>query len=209
MIAMKKYIIPWAVLLLISKGMNAQRSNWDSTFRPNNWNLKVELFKSFPNSKRDVVFLGNSITAGVDWNELLGMKRARNRGISGDITYGVLERLDEVVEGKPGKVFLLIGINDISRNIPDSLIIGNFQKIVHRIRQGSPSTKIYLQTLLPVNNNFSQFKNHYNKDRHIAAINAALKNIAAYNDIKLIDLHPHFADEEESFGRSLRRMAYI
>jgi hypothetical protein len=47
------------------------------------------------------MFLGNSITNHVDWEELLGMPNARNRGISGYITYGVLERLDEVIEGHP------------------------------------------------------------------------------------------------------------
>src|SRR5687768_14696187 len=109
---------------------SAQTAKWDSTFRPNNYDLKKELFRSLRNTDKDVVFLGNSITAGVDWNELLQMNEARNRGISGDITFGVLERLNEVIEGKPAKVFILIGINDISRNIPDSLIVENHKKIV-------------------------------------------------------------------------------
>lgn len=169
---------------------------WDSTFRPNNYHLKAGLFKSFPNSKKDVIFLGNSITAGVDWNELLGMKNARNRGISGDITFGVLERLDEVIEGKPAKVFLLIGINDISRNIPDSLIVENYKKIITRIQQGSPKTTIYLQTLMPVNNTFTQFKNHYNKDEHIEFINQSLKQLAQEFKVRLIDLNPLFQDKE-------------
>lgn len=169
---------------------------WDSTFRPNNYDLKAGLFKSFPNFKKDVIFLGNSITAGVDWNELLGMKNARNRGISGDITFGVLQRLDEVIEGKPAKVFLLIGINDISRNIPDSLIVENYKKIITRIQQASPKTKIYLQTLMPVNNTFTQFKNHYNKDQHIEFINKSLREMAQTCKVQLIDLHPQFLDSE-------------
>ena len=85
---------------------SAQESKWDSTFRPNNYALKVEQFRSFPNSSKDIIFLGNSITAGTDWMELLGRSDVRNRGISGDITFGVLERLDEVIEGKPAKVFI-------------------------------------------------------------------------------------------------------
>ena len=169
---------------------------WDSTFRPNNFHLKAGLFKSFPNSRKDVIFLGNSITAGVDWNELLGMKNARNRGISGDITFGVLERLDEVIEGKPAKVFLLIGINDISRNIPDSLIVENYKKIITRIQQGSPRTIIYLQTLMPVNNTFTQFKNHYNKDEHIEFINQSLKQLAGEYKVQLIDLYHLFQDKD-------------
>lgn len=175
---------------------------WDSTFRPNGYSLKAELFKSFSNSEKDIIFLGNSITAGVDWSELLDIKYARNRGISGDITFGVLERLDEVIEGKPAKVFILIGINDVSRNIPDSIIVANYKKLITRIQQGSPKTKIYFQTLLPVNNEFTQFKNHYNKDQHILYINTEIKKLAQTYGITVIDLYPHFQGKDGKLEKS-------
>jgi len=181
-------------LLLTSSHAFTQQLKWDSTFRPASYSLKVGQFKSFANSNNDIIFLGNSITAGTDWNELLGLSNARNRGISGDITFGVLERLDEVIEGRPAKVFILIGINDISRNIPDSVIISNYRKMVDRIQAGSPATKIYLQTLLPVNNEFTQFKNHYNKDAHIAYVNAAIRQLAKECKVNLVDLNPNFQD---------------
>lgn len=177
--------------------VNAQQPKYDTSYRPSAFKNKVDLFRSYPDSKKDIVFLGNSIAAGVDWMELLNNKRARNRGISGDISFGVLERLDEVTEGKPAKVFILIGINDISRNIPDSLIVSNYRKIISRIKSESPKTKIYFQTLLPVNNSFTQFKNHYNKDEHIAFVNEELRKIALEENIVLIDLHQHFLDSEK------------
>lgn len=196
MVHAKKIYVAFTILLLSITITNAQTSNapWDSTFRPNNWGLKVGQFTSYPHSSRDIVFLGNSITANVEWRELLGMENIKNRGISGDITFGVLERLEEVINGKPLKVFILIGINDISRNVPDERIVDNYRKIISRIKAGSPATKIYFHTLLPVNSDFTQFKNHYNKDEHIAFINHHLKMIAAETKITLIDLHPHFLD---------------
>lgn len=180
--------------LIFSFFANAQATRWDSTYRPASYSLKVAQFKSFPNSCNDYIFLGNSITAGVDWNELLERTNVRNRGISSDITFGVLERLDEVIEGQPAKVFILIGINDISRNIPDSFIVSNYKKIIDRIKAGSPKTSIYMQTLLPVNNEFTQFKNHYNKDSHITYVNTALKQLARDCKVNLIDLNPNFQD---------------
>ena len=201
---MKMFLFPF-VLLLFSFSGNAQQPTWDSTHRPANWALRTDMFRSFPNSTKDVVFLGNSITAGTDWNELLGLQNARNRGISGDITFGVLERLDEVIEGAPAKVFILIGINDIARNIPDSVIIQNFRRMITRIKEGSPATKIYLQTLMPVNNTFTQFKNHYNKDEHIAAVNSALKKMATDYKVTTIDLHAHFLDSE---GRLIKEFTH-
>jgi lysophospholipase L1-like esterase len=180
-----------ALLCFVSTA-RAQESRWDSTYRPGIFKLKVDQFRSYPNSSRDIIFLGNSITDGVDWVELVGEKRARNRGISGDITFGVLERLDEVIEGKPARVFILIGINDISRDIPDAVILHNFQRMVSRIKQGSPKTKIYLQTLMPVNSSFGKFPNHYNKDQHVLAVNQGLRELAAREQVTLVDLYPAF-----------------
>lgn len=179
----------------------SQEARWDSTYRPNNYALKVGEFESFPNASTDIIFLGNSITAGIDWNELLGINNARNRGISGDITFGVLERLSEVTEGKPAKVFILVGINDVSRNIPDSVIFNNYKTIIERIKKESPRTKIYFQTLLPVNNEFTQFKNHYNKDEHILWLNEQIKSLAKQEKINVIDLHPHFLNEEKKLDK--------
>lgn len=195
-----KRIVFVAFIVLVGCSVFAQKK-WDSTFRPNNFQLKVELFRSFPNSPNDIIFLGNSITAGVDWMELLDRANVRNRGISGDITFGVLERLSDVTEGSPSKVFILIGINDISRNIPDSLIVDNYKKIMQRIKKESPGTKIYFQTILPVNNEFTNFKNHYNKDEHIHFVNAELKKMANAGNIVLIDLHPHFLGTDNKLDK--------
>jgi len=197
---MKKRFIG-LVSLLISLNILAQETKIDSTVRPGSYSLRLGLFKSYPNSKKDIIFLGNSITQGVDWAELLQNKHARNRGISGDITYGVLERLHEVTEGQPAKVFVLIGINDIEHNIPDSLIVNNYRRIIRQIKAESPRTKIYFHTLLPVNNEFTQFKKHYNKDEHILFVNTELKKIAAEEHITLIDLHPHFLDASNKLDK--------
>lgn len=191
-----KKIFVIILLVTVTCTVSAQTTAWDSTFRPNGYVLKLSQFKSYANSSTDVVFLGNSITAGTDWNELLGLKTARNRGISGDITFGILERLDEITEGKPARIFILIGINDISRNIPDSVILENYKKIIRRIKAASPATKIYFQTLMPVNNEYTAFKNHYNKDEHILFVNEAIRKMASTEKITVIDLYPHFLNQD-------------
>lgn len=197
----KRVLLVVFFLMAIYFTASSQEIKIDSTTRPGNFKLKTDQFKSFKNSPTDVIFLGNSITAGVDWNELLNLSQARNRGISGDVTFGILERLDEVIEGSPAKVFILIGINDVSRNIPDSLILSNYSQIVNRIKKASPRTKIFIQTLLPVNNTVLPFKNHYNKDEHIKAVNDGLKNLATKEHITCIDLHPHFLDTEGKLNK--------
>ena len=186
---------------LFAANAKAQSIKWDSTYRPSIYAQKLANFKSWPDKKTDIIFLGNSITDYTDWNELLQLPEARNRGISGDISFGVLERLDEVTGGKPAKVFILIGINDIARNIPDSVILDNYKRIIMSIKAGSPTTKIYFNTLLPVNKTFPD-KAHFNKDEHIAAVNDGLKKIGMAENITVIDIHPRFLDKENKLDKN-------
>lgn len=204
---MKLFKKIFIVVLLFNICVNyatAQTVKWDSTYRPGKYVELVQKFKEEPKSKKDFVFLGNSITAGTDWAKLLNLPQAKNRGISGDITYGVLERLQEVIDGKPKKVFILIGINDISRNIPDSLILNNYKVIISRIRKGSKRTQIYFNTLLPVNSSFEKFKNHYGKDDHILYLNSEIKKLVAKN-VTVIDLYPVFLDKDNHLRAELTK----
>jgi lysophospholipase L1-like esterase len=189
---------------MLSWGLNAQTKPYDTTYRPGKYKELVQKFNAEGKSKKDYIFLGNSITAGTDWAKLLDLPQAKNRGISGDITFGVLERLQEVIDRKPAKVFVLIGINDVSRNIPDSLILRNYKTIIKRIREGSKKTQIYFYTLLPVNASFEKFKNHYGKDEHILYLNDEIRKFTAKN-VTVIDLYPHFLDADKKLRAELTK----
>lgn len=200
----KKIALTCSLAIAAIINLNAQTAKWDSTYRPGKYVEQVAKFKAEQTSKNDYVFLGNSITAGTDWAKLLNLPQAKNRGISGDITFGVLERLQDVIDGKPRKVFILIGINDISRNIPDSLILRNYKLMIERIRKGSKKTQIYFNTLLPVNASFAKFKNHYGKDDHILYINSEIKKLAAKN-VTIIDLYQQFLDKDNHLKAELTK----
>jgi len=181
----------------------SQEQKWDSTYRPDIYPSKVAMFRSFEHSKKDIVFLGNSITFWGEWAELLRSKHIKNRGIPGDMTFGVLERLDEVIDGQPAKVFILIGINDIARGVPDSIILSNYERMIERIKTGSPRTKIFFQTMLPTNSSFNKLTTHYHKEEHIKQVNEGLKKMAAVQRIGLIDLYAVFADVDGSLIKNL------
>ena len=61
----------------------------------------------------DIVMLGDSLTEWGNWHELVPEYSILNRGISGDTSSGVLDRLQEVIERRPKVVFVMIGTNDI------------------------------------------------------------------------------------------------
>jgi lysophospholipase L1-like esterase len=200
----KRVLFVFILQLLAFGYAIAQEVKWDSTYRPAKYKELATKFRAEEKSKKEFVFLGNSITAGTDWTQLLNLPNAKNRGISGDITFGVLERLDEVIARKPAKVFVLIGINDISRNIPDSLILRNYKRIISRIRSGSRRSQIYFYTLLPVNSSFGKFKNHYGKDEHILWLNDQIRKFSA-KKVTVIDLYPKFLDENNHLKANLTK----
>ncbi len=74
-----------------------------------------------------------------------------NRGIGGDNSFGILARMDEVLRGKPKAIFLMDGINDQLRGIPQELSLENYRQIIKKIKAESPKTKINLESALPIN----------------------------------------------------------
>ena len=192
---MKKFL-PFLLLFFLPDGLMAQ-SRWDTIpYGPDGFRAAVERFKMEPVLKGKVLFLGNSITEGGNWKKLLNDSSAINRGISGDITYGILYRIEEVVKRRPSKVFLLIGINDIAKGIPDEIIMENIFSIVRRIKNPSAKTAVFVQSILPTNNVFPDFPDHKNKDDHVVTINAQLQKYGDRLGYTYVDLYSKFLDGE-------------
>ena len=181
-------------LLLLSIKLQAQQA--DTTFWTSYYGQKETLFRLLPDTKGEIIFLGNSITDIGEWAEIWQNLKVKNRGISGDNTFGVLARLDEVVSSKPAKIFLMIGINDIARNTPGEVIESNYEKILQRIKAASSKTKVYVQSILPTNDAFTEFKRHQGKDVQIRALNQQLEMLAQKHGYTYVDLYSVFLDAE-------------
>jgi len=186
----------YLVLLFLPGYLPAQRG-WDTIpYATDHYRAQYEKFKTEPVVKGKVIFLGNSITEGGNWKKLLKDSTVVNRGISGDITFGVLNRVEEVANRLPSKLFLLIGINDIAKNIPDEIIMENIFSIVSKVRSLSPKTKIFVQSILPTNNSFPDKPDHKNKDDHVVTINGQLRKYGDRLQYTYVDLYSGFTDNE-------------
>ncbi len=164
------------------------------------WHSK-DMYDHLPDTKNEIVFLGNSITDGAEWYELLGNKRIRNRGISADVTEGILLRLDAVTKLQPASIFIMIGVNDLSRNMPVSEITANYRKILERIRTETPGTKVFIESVLPVNPSTGMALNHTNKTELIIELNGRLKELATEFGHTYIDLFSVMADANNHLPR--------
>lgn len=164
---------------------------------------RASLFDTLGTNQNSIVMLGNSLTHGCEWHELLGNPNVVNRGINGDIAEGIDLRLDGILRGRPAKIFLLCGVNDVSHDLSADSIASAVEAIVGRIQRESPTTKVYLQSLLPINNSFGRYKRIFGKEQTIRDINTLLEAYAAKNDITWINLYPAFADEKGNLRSDL------
>lgn len=156
---------------------------------------RATLFDILPVDSTNIVFLGNSLTNGCEWHELLGMPEAVNRGISGDIVEGVEKRLGPVVNGHPKKIFMMIGVNDVSHHLTADSVATATLALIDHIRQATPETELYVQSCLPINTSYGRYKNIEGKDQIIRDINTMVKPEAEKRGAVWIELYEHFADE--------------
>ena len=168
------------------------------TFAQSSYNFqRRSLFEVLPIHSNDIVFLGNSITDGCEWAELFDNPRIKNRGISADRTGWMLERLDPIVKGHPKKLFLLIGTNDLAAGIAPQTVVDNIRRILERFRTESPRTKLYVQSIFPVNgvDAGGKTRKHWSKGAEIIETNKLLQELCRELDIPYLDIYSVLVDE--------------
>lgn len=151
----------------------------------------------------DIVFLGDSLTEAFDLERHFGIPGLQNRGLSGDTTHQVRYRLPEIVNARPAKLFLMIGINDLFWGEDEVTVFQNIVNILETFREQSPETKLYLQSILPVNETIMFSDEHINLA--IFSLNDSLKRWCKKQDISFVDLYSHFLDKS---GEMDRRFTY-
>ena len=168
--------------------MHSDKEDLKSFYQTDHYFRRNEYFQALPTSSSDILMVGNSLTEQGDWAELLGNANIKNRGISGDIVVGVLNRIAGHIERKPKKLFLMIGTNDIWRGEkkPEN-IINQYRKILTIIQESSPNTVVYVQSLLPVNN--QDFLVTIDNST-IELVNQQLKELAQEFSLTYLDIYP-------------------
>ncbi len=157
---------------------------------------RATLFAELPIGKKDIVMLGNSLTDGGEFHELLGNSHIKNRGIVGDIIQGLIDRIDPIIKGQPKKLFIMCGVNDISHDVSADSIARAMERLILIVKQGSPRTKVYLQSLLPFNNDVREWKLLKGRDHIVVEANALLEQVARRHGVTWINLYPLFADDQ-------------
>lgn len=152
-----------------------------------------------PLKEPGLIFLGDSIVEYFPIHELLqSPKYMVNRGVRGYRTDLLRTHLDAHVFGTElDQIFLLIGTNDIGKEIPQKETIDNVEAVLQAIMRDFPLTKINLISVLPV----SQEERYKQKvsirsNEKIRALNQAYRELVqAYHQVSYVDLYSSLLDE--------------
>lgn len=164
-------------------------------------------------SKKTILFFGNSLTAGYGIDkedsfagltqkrlDSLGYEEYRviNGGLSGETTAGGFSRLDWFLEEEPYIFVLELGGNDGLRGIQLSETRSNLEKIIDEVRKKYPETHIILAGMqIPPNMGqeyTDEFKSIYPEvaaEKNVTLIPFLLEGVAGNPDLNLPDgIHP-------------------
>ena len=149
----------------------------DAPFR----NHRYDAFKVLPVNSEQTVFIGNSITNMHEWWEAFGDHNVVNRGVSGAVTDEALDNIEAIAAGKPKKVFIMIGTNDLGTagiNTTEH-VVQNVSLMIERLQAVTPATELYIQSILPSGKRDQALQQ---------ATNAALEALCEEKGITYIDL---------------------
>ncbi len=185
----------FVVLLLFA---SLQGAKADEAFRKH----RFDTWKVLGLPENAIVFVGNSITDMHCWTEAFGNDpRVVNRGNSGGYSFEILDNVESWSRFKPAKVFIKIGTNDLGTSYNEQSIADNISKTVETIRRESPSTEIYLQSILPA------YDQNYKTLATIQAANKLIKAIADANEkTTYIDLYSKMGGIRDGAPYSLDRI---
>lgn len=177
---------------------NINISNISDVHNPPYYIHKTSQFEILPIKLNTIIFLGDSITDEGEWTELLEKPNIQNRGISGDTTERILRRLDTIIKNYPKQIFLMVGINDLHmlKKTVEATVEG-YKKILNQFREKLPNTQVYIQSVLPVNNNIYLY---WADNQKVIDLNKELQNLALQYNYKYIDIHSHLLDTQQQLG---------
>lgn len=186
------------VLHVVEWVNNLGRKPEDPAYLTLNYRMRKLYFSLTAGSKKNpVVFFGDSITFGADWERLFPEAPVVNRGISGDTTLGLLNRQDEIIALRPRQIFLMIGTNDLCFGRPIDNVVENYNRILARFQAELPETQVYVQSILPFNDQMFP-SNGLRKNHNIRALNKAIKPLAQKYGYEYLDLSGAFTGSDGS-----------
>lgn len=151
----------------------------------------------------NIVLYGDSITDFYNVQTFYGDLPVVNSGTSGFQTKDLLKLVESrVYVYNPTKVFIMIGTNDIAfTDLTNEEIVENIQLLIDMIKENRPKTKIYIESIYPVNRNtegndiVSASMVNIRENTRIRDINKMIKKMCKEEKVGYINMYDDLSDE--------------
>ena len=142
----------------------------------------------------DVVFYGDSLTAGGAWGEWYPYWTCMNLGVVGDTVDGLHSRIQQVEMLLPSKCFLMIGVNDLNYGTSVEMALDHYDALLADLAAIGQETDLrtYVLSVLPVREGEMAYAT---TNGQICQLNEGIAALAQQYGMTYVDLHPLFADE--------------
>lgn len=189
-------LILYIIFLIVSAEALKRATN--QKFQIEHYQAKTKLAERAMAKDSVIIFIGDSQIEYGNWDELLERDDILNRGIAGDVTAGVLGRMNEIVRHNPSKVFIEVGINDLGMNISIPQIMEDYEQVIS-ILKTKTNAEIFINSVLPVQDlPYEGFQNI-----EINTLNKKIKEFCELEKITFIDLTKVFSDETGNLKANL------
>ena len=157
-----------------------------------NYQLQNSMYDLYKTHQADIVMLGNSLTHGTAWNELLGRPNVVERGITSDVLYGYEARLASIYKLNPKIVFIMGGLNDIYNWTPVEDIFSIYVRIINALK--SKNIILVIQSTTYATKTYGKDwggtpERNFGRNREVDKINKLLFDYAKKNNLDYIDLN--------------------
>ena len=188
--------------------------NWKNQYVPPELGLRHQL--SYPqwldmlkqeakitadkNPQRLTILAGDSLSLWFPPELLPEDRNWLNQGISGEVSNGLLQRLDFFDRTQPDMILVMVGINDLIRGLEDQEILTNYRQIISYLRRKHPQAEIVIQSILPHGAEGTTWEGKEKllaiPNSRIRKLNQELNNIATKKGARYLNLHPLFTDQQ-------------
>jgi lysophospholipase L1-like esterase len=134
-----------------------------------------------------IVFVGDSITAGGDWQAWFPEYDVHVEATPGDATDRLNERLPSVIEIQPETLAILIGANDFGQSRSVEFVVRSIEYFLAMVRQDVPGSRTLVQSILPRGREYAE---------DIQDANRHLRQYARNVNAQYLDLWATMATED-------------
>ncbi len=139
------------------------------------------------------IFIGDSIMDGIAYYKYIDTPQVM---ADGNNTTDKADRyIETAVNLKPAKVFIMVGLNDVNYGTRSAQTIAeNIMWIATQIKTASPTTNVYVLSLLPITQAFEAKANVNAKQSVIDEVNNIVMSACQPNSVTYIDVATAFKD---------------